>query len=381
VPGSRLDRRWRERAEGAQVESLPAGEVAVSCMAPLRSGGLGRHLGEILDAFERDGRKARSVSTTSREADGRRPRHPLGIPYLIELLRVTGLPTSVGVRVRATMAEFDAYAAERLPGSGHLIAFNSQALVQFRKARAAGLDSLTLIAANPHIRRLARQHELARERYPLEGSWATRLIEHNLAEYALADRIHVCSRYTRESFLEQGFEESRLLEFPLTPDPRFQPQGDGGSPLFEVIYIGSLSVHKGVPLLVDAVRRLPHSDLRLRLVGGWGTPGMRKFIERARAEDPRILVTPGDPLPHLRTARLCVHPAYEDGFAYAPAEALAAGVPVLVSEDTGMKDLIEPGRDGLVLPTGDLDALSEAIEAAYRGELLKGQAAGPVGHG
>jgi glycosyltransferase involved in cell wall biosynthesis len=343
-------------------------------MAPLRSGGLGRHLGEILDAIERDGREARCVSTTTRETDRRRPRHPLGVPYLIELLRATGLPTSVGVRVAAATTEFDAYAAARLPASGNLIAFNSQALTQLRKARAAGYESLSLVAANPHIRLLARQHERARERYPLEGSWATRLVDRNLVEYELADRIHVASRYTRESFLEQGFEESRLLEFPLTPDPRFRPAGDRGSPLFEVIYIGSLSVHKGVPLLVDAVRRLPHDDLRLRLVGGWGTPGMRKFIERARAADPRILVTPGDPLPHLRTARLCVHPAYEDGFAYAPAEALAAGVPVLVSEDTGMKDLIEPGRDGLVLATGDSEALSEAIDAAYRGELLKGQA-------
>jgi glycosyltransferase involved in cell wall biosynthesis len=380
VPGGRLDRRWRERAERTQLESLPAGDIAVSCMAPLRSGGLGRHLGEILDAIERDGREASCVSATTRETDGRRPRHPLGVPYLIELLRATGLPTSVGVRVRATMAEFDAYAAERLPSSGHLVAFNSQALAQLRRARATGYESLSLVAANPHIRRLARQHERARERYPLEGSWATRMAERNLAEYELADRIHVCSRYTRESFLEQGFDESRLVEFPLTPDPRFQPDGDRRSPLFEVIYVGSLSVHKGVPLLVDAVRRLPHSDLRLRLVGGWGTPGMRKFIERARAEDPRILVTPGDPLPHLRSARLCVHPAYEDGFAYAPAEALAAGVPVLVSEDTGMKDLIEPGRDGLVLPTGDPGALSEAIEAAYRGELLKGQT-GAAEHG
>ena len=371
MPGSRLDRRWRERAERAQVECLPPGEVALSCMAPLRSGGLGRHLGEILDAIERDGREARCVSATSREADSRRPRHPLGIPYLIELLRATGAPSSVGVRVRAAMSEFDAYAAERLPGSGHLIAFNSQALLQFRKARAASLESLSLVAANPHIRRLARQHERARERYPLEGSWASRLVKRDLAEYELADRIYVSSRYTRESFLEQGFEESRLAEFPLTPSPRFRPERDRGSSLFEVIYVGSLSVHKGVPLLVDAVRRLPHSDLRLRLVGGWGTPGMRRFIERARAADPRILVTPGDPLVHLRTARLCVHPAYEDGFAYAPAEALAAGVPVLVSEDTGMKDLIEPGRDGLVLPTGDIDALCEAIDAAYRGELLK----------
>jgi glycosyltransferase involved in cell wall biosynthesis len=74
----------------------------------------------------------------------------------------------------------------------------------------------------------------------------------------------------------------------------------------------------------------------------------------------------------LHGARLYVHPAYEDGFAYAPAEALACGLPVLVSEDTGMKELIEVGTNGLVLPTGDLDALTEAIDAVYRGESLGG---------
>jgi hypothetical protein len=45
---------------------------------------------------------------------------------------------------------------------------------------------------------------------------------------------------------------------------------------------------------------------------------------------------------------------------------------VLVSEDTGMKELIGSSRDGLVLPTGDAGALSEAIEAACRGEILAG---------
>ena len=37
-----------------------------------------------------------------------------------------------------------------------------------------------------------------------------------------------------------------------------------------------------------------------------------------------------------------------------------------------MRELIEPGRNGLVVPTGDLDALTQAIESAYRGELLGG---------
>jgi glycosyltransferase involved in cell wall biosynthesis len=276
-------------------------------------------------------------------------------------------------RMWAGSVRFDAAAARRLPAAEHLIAFNGTALGQFRAARRAGFDSVGLMSANSHIRRVIRQHERAYRQYPLERPWATRLVARNLAEYGQADRIHVASRYVWESFMQEGFSEEVLSMFPLTPDPRFRPgSAAGGSSTFDVVYCGSLLVHKGVPLLLDAVRRLPYPDLRLVLVGGWKTRSMRRFIERACAEDPRIAVSPGDPLAHLQAARLCVHPAYEDGFAYAPAEALACGVPVIVSEDTGMKELLDAPGSGMVVPTGDLDALTEAIAAAYRGEILGG---------
>ena len=271
------------------------------------------------------------------------------------------------------MVEFDAYAARRLPDADHLIAFNGQALTQFRTARRGRYESLSLISANSHLRRVARQHAKAHRRYPLEGSWTTGLVKRNLSEYAQADRIYVASEYTRESFLEEGIRDESLAHFQFTPDPRYRPDERSPAPgTFNVVYVGSLTVAKGVPLLVDAVRRLPHQDMRLVLVGGWATRGMRRFIQAACAEDPRIISRPGDPLPHLRAASLYVHATYEDGFAYAPVEALACGVPVIVSEDTGMKELIDGPRSGLVLPTGELDALSEAIDAAYRREILVG---------
>ena len=47
-------------------------------------------------------------------------------------------------------------------------------------------------------------------------------------------------------------------------------------------------------------------------------------------------------------------------------------MPVLVTEDTGMKDLVDPGVNGLILPTGDLASLTEAIDAAYRREAFSG---------
>lgn len=349
-----------------QAGALPDGLVTLSCSAAPGAGGLGRHLQELAAALQRRGSTASVISGAQRQHE------PSGGGPLGRLLAAAPVPVSPGLRTRVFMSEFDAYAAARLPAGEHLIAFNGQALGQFAAARRAGYASCGLVSANSHMLRLTRQHALAHSRYPLEGSWARYLVARNLAEYARAERIYVSSPYVRDSFLEQGFASERLVDFPLTPDPRFTPRPEPCDGCFEIVYVGSLVVHKGVPLLIEAVRRLGHRDLRLTLVGGWASRGMRRFIQRALAKDQRIQVRPGDPLEQLRAARLLVHPAYEDGFGYAPAEALACGVPVLVSQDTGMKSLIDGPRAGSVLPTGDLEALSEAIDAAYRGELLDG---------
>ncbi len=364
-----LGSRWRASREREQEAALPSGRVVVSCAAPLGAGGLGRHTQELLAALERRGQPG--VCICGSNIDSHPPTAPLARPLRL-LPRLAPLTRrSPGWRVWASRVVYDAEAARRLPAADHLLAFTRQALGQFAAARRARYRSVSLVSASPHVRQLADRHARAYRQYPLERSFGTHVAQRYLREYEQAGQIHVASRYAWESFAERGIPAEKLVRFPLTPDPRFVPEGAlRRSASFDVVYVGSLTVAKGVPLLIDAVRRLPHADLRLVLVGGWSTRGMRRFVEEARARDPRIVLAPGDPLPHLRTARVCVHPSYADGFAYAPVEALACGVPVLVSEDTGMKDLLDSERAGIVLPTGDLDALSAAIDAAYRGEIL-----------
>jgi glycosyltransferase involved in cell wall biosynthesis len=364
---------WRAAREAVQEQVLPPGQVVVSCPAPFGAGGLGRHLQEISDALDRRGPQALcmcgvalSHMTPSASALCQELHVPGRRTPLRRLLRFS--PALANLR---RSVAFDGYAAQRLPQAEHLIAFNGQALKQFNAAKRAHYKSVSLLSANSHMRNVVRQHAKAQRRYPLERSWATRLVRRNLSEYERADRIYVASRYTWESFVAEGYPEERLSLFPFVADPRFAPdETSAQADTFNVVFTGRLTVDKGIPLLVDAVRRLDHADLRLVLVGGWSSRGMRRFLQEAVARDPRISIGPGDPLPHLRRARLCAHPTYEDGFAYAPVEALACGVPVLVSEDTGMKDLVEPGANGLILPTGELTALSEAIDAAYRGEIF-----------
>ncbi len=270
---------------------------------------------------------------------------------------------------------------EPLPSADHLVVFNGHARRHIRVARERGYRSVTLISANSHMAHVARQHDKAYQAHPIEKPWGRALLKSNLAEYQAADFVDVSSRYAWESFVDDGFPEDRLRLFPLTPHPRFAPRvATPTVDTFNVVYVGSLAVHKGVPLLIDAFRRLPHRDLRLVLVGGWGTRGMRRFVERACATDSRIAVRPGDPLPHLQQAGVCVHPTYEDGFGYAPAEALATGVPVIVSEDTGMKELVRSPHDGIVVTTGDLEALTTAIDTAYHGSLPPRLPAGTAEH-
>jgi glycosyltransferase involved in cell wall biosynthesis len=370
----------------------------VSCAAKPGVAGLGRHLQEIVDALDRRGERhvcicaPAQASTESHGAVRRLNDLRSRAARLGPLGRI-----SPARRVGRARAKFDAYAAERLPEADHLLAFNRQALAQFAVARAKRFQSASLVSGSAHVRRVARQHARAHEQYPIERSYGSHVAERYLDEYAQADRIYVSSRYAWESFLAEGIPEERLSLFPLTPHPRFAPGvastrfdragessiegqeaqvGESVAPdTFNVVYVGSLSVAKGVPLLVDALRRLPFEDLRLTLLGGPSTRAMRRYIAAACTRDPRIGAGPGDPLPHLLRAQLYVHPSYTDGFSYGAAEALACGVPVIASEDTGMKDLIEPGRTGLVVPTGELDVLTESIEAAYRGEALDGQGA------
>ncbi len=301
---------WRESTRRRQQAAIEPGATTLSCSAERGSGGLGRHVEEIAAAVERAGGPLRPISGgdrrtgapsrasgSARASAGALAR--LAAPRVLRALGAARVPVSPGVRTRVFMAEFDTWAAARIGTGENLIAFNGQALEQLRGARRAGYAQRGLVSANSHVRRLRRQHARALADYPLERSWTERLGARNLAEYEEADRIYVSSRYVRDSFLEEGFDERRLVDFPLTPDPRFAPQQrERDATRFEIVYVGSLVVHKGVPLLIDAVRRLSHRDLSLTLVGGGRRAGC---VASCRAPARRIPGSARNPAIRWRT--------------------------------------------------------------------------------
>jgi glycosyltransferase involved in cell wall biosynthesis len=338
--------------------------ITAACSAPPGTGGLGRHFSELLDEFRWQGRLRRYYST-GLDPEGKDDGEMIRPPATSRLHGLPPLRFSSGWRSFLAGDAFDRAVAARLVAAEAHVGFPAQSRRTFRRARRLGFDSLQLVAATSHIDNVARQHAEARRRWPLEDDWLNDAHRRKvLEEYELADVILVSSEYSRRSFLAEGVPEHKLRHWELRPDPRFQPpvrRPDDG--VFRIVFVGAVSVVKGVPVLLEAMRRLRGRPVELTLVGGPGTRAMRRLVGQAMAEDPRIRLSPGDPLPHLRRADVLVHPSFQEGFGYAPMEALACDVPVIVTEDTGMKEYLEPGRSGWVVPTGSVDAIVDRLEA------------------
>jgi glycosyltransferase involved in cell wall biosynthesis len=136
-----------------------------------------------------------------------------------------------------------------------------------------------------------------------------------------------------------------------------------------VLFVGHCSVRKGVHDLLSAFRRLRH-PATLRIVG----PVDRRLLSlagglpaNAEAVGPRR----GEALAReYREADVFVLASLEEGSALVVTEAMAAGLPVVVSDRAGA-DHVEHRVNGFLFPAGDRTALRESLEALVRDAELR----------
>lgn len=160
---------------------------------------------------------------------------------------------------------------------------------------------------------------------------------------------------------------------PMLPAAVARPAGSQPD-ILHVLFIGRLSRVKGLPLLLQAVAMLRRRNINvhLDLAGDTGRDyGPDRLLQDIAA------MSLGDTVTYhgfvqgpakqalLLNADVLALPSYSENFSYVTAEALAAGVPAVVTDAVGMADLIRRYRCGSVIPPGDADALAQAL-AQYR---------------
>jgi len=140
----------------------------------------------------------------------------------------------------------------------------------------------------------------------------------------------------------------------------------------ELVCVGRLCEQKGQLLLIEAARHLAVSgtDFTLTLAGdGELRPSIESLISEYRLES-KVQITGwisnDEVREHILRARALVLPSFAEGLPVAIMEAMALHRPAISTYVAGIPELVREGQNGWLVPSGDVNALVQAIKACLR---------------
>lgn len=180
------------------------------------------------------------------------------------------------------------------------------------------------------------------------------------SEVALADCVVTVSEFARESYLAAGVPGEKVRTLPLGVDVElFVPRRRASAEGYHFVFVGAASRVKGLDLLLEAFREVVRIAPRTRLTVSGPKGDAEGFLKSSVEQNTSALgsIDQKQLAAVIGSADCLVLPSRGDSFGLVVAEALACGVPVIVSDAVGAKTLVIEGRNGWIVPSGDLSAL------------------------
>jgi starch synthase len=184
--------------------------------------------------------------------------------------------------------------------------------------------------------------------------------EQKRREMELADVVLVPSTVVERTI--KRFIEKPCVRAQYGVDTDFWQPPNGSKKMdgpLRFIYVGQLSIRKGVPILIEAWKRAALKNAELYLVGSW------LLADRIRNELPANIhysdaCSRQELLRYYQSAEVFLFPSFFEGFGLVLLEAMACGLPLLASDGTGAANIVD-SENGKVLPAGDIEAWIEAL--------------------
>ena len=265
---------------------------------------------------------------------------------------------------------FDRWLANQLAASRSRLIYgvDSCAEATFRQASAMGM---VRVAECPGVHPKFMQGILA-ETFGGSGQayLAAPIPQRKLRTYELADVLVTHSAIHTRSFVTAGIPRDRIFECPLWVDPGlFHAEGRVPRPAsggrLRAVFAGRVNVLKGIPWLCDALRRL-QADVELTVVGSADAKG-RELLGRAPTNvTHRPPVTKAELRAIYQRHDVLVLPSLMDTFGSVALEAMACGLPVIVTDHCGVPVPDESWR----VPVRDSDAIAGRL-AMYAGDRAR----------
>jgi glycosyltransferase involved in cell wall biosynthesis len=263
-------------------------------------------------------------------------------------------------------AAFDRWLARQLPRlrPNVVVGYEMCCAETFRVAKSLGITCVLDAAAFHHA---MQDGILDEDRYGA-NTWAgKRLRLRKQEEIELADKIICVSELARQSYIDAGVDGNRIVVNQVGCDvTKFAAPAESlrtGAPKF--VFVGVPVYHKGFDLLTASYDQLlaHYPDAELHVVGDAAIAG---HLVAGRGVQVHGKLS-HDQLSTLLAQMDClVLPSRLESFGMVVVEALAAGVPVIVSDHAGASEAIRENENGWVVPGGNEAALFDRMLACCR---------------
>ncbi|WP_440915371.1 glycosyltransferase family 4 protein [Candidatus Pelagibacter sp.] len=205
-----------------------------------------------------------------------------------------------------------------------------------------------------------------------------KMISKELEEYNLADFICVPSEYVRQSFLKYGIKKDKIIKLPYGVDLKefslteSKKKKDGK---FRIISSGSVSIRKGSHYLLEAFSNLKLANSELIFVGEISSEFKQIIKKYSSLENIKFINKQNqDKLKYFyNIADIFVLCSIEEGLAMVQAQAMACGLPVICTTNTGGSEIVDDDINGYIIPIRNTKILMDKIKIFYndRNKLKK----------
>lgn len=168
---------------------------------------------------------------------------------------------------------------------------------------------------------------------------------------------------------------------PELPEVQIEAEKIRKTGVFTFVFVGRLVRDKGINELVEAFAQLnkQYPNTRLLLVGPYEEnldplePEILTEIESNKAIE--IVGRQKDVRPWLVASDAFVFPSYREGFPNVVIEAGAMGLPSIVTDTNGSREIIIEGKNGTITPPRDADVLCRAMETFLKSPDIRSKMA------
>ncbi len=266
---------------------------------------------------------------------------------------------------------FDRIAKKRLQKSDIFFCWSSSSLYSLRKAKKLG----SIVVVEYGSSHVISRNKILSEEYEKFGikkeGMNPKTIRKVLAAFNEADYIYVPSLFVKRSFLDEGVPERKLIHIPFGVDLSQFRQTPKEDNIFRVVFVGGMILRKGVHYLLQAFSELNLPNSELLLIGAMDDE-MKPFFKKYEGKYRYIGPQPYRELyKHFSQGSVFAIASIEEGLALVIPQAMACGLPVICTTNTGGEDIVRDGKDGFVIPIRDVEVLKEKLAYLYENPEIR----------